>query len=639
MRILLAATLLTAPIATPALAALPDETGPAVIDEDAASPAPAARRGEGIPPQLDADQRADYRFVFDAIRAGRWADAQIKLDSMKPGPLHAIARAQLYTAKGSPRVEASQLVTLITEAPELPQAEQLVRLAKTRGVTDLPSLPVAQRLIWFDGAPIRKRARSIRSDNAATEVAILMAPYVKTDNGPAAEAVVARFANDLTPEALTEWQQKVAWIYYVAGDDANARRMAAKAEQGLGEWAAQADWADGLAAWRQQDCAGATAAFERVATRASDTELRSAGLFWGSRAEMACGRPDRVAAKLRAASQYGETFYGLLARSSLGIEEKRLEGDRLVSKDWSALERRPNIRVAAALAEIGETALADQVLRHQAKFCTPDDHGALTRLAAELSLPQTELWLAHNGPAGAKPIVEARYPAPNWSPDGGWRVDRALVFAHTLQESSFRTEVRSAAGAMGLMQVKTGAAIDVGRRRGVTYAASDLTKPSVNMEIGQSYLEQLRDMPMTQGLLPKVIAAYNAGPSPVDAWNQASRDGGDPLLYIESIPYWETRGYVVTVLRNYWMYELHDGKPSPSRVALASGMWPRFPGLPGAKAVKLSTRRAPPLSFPAPQPVVPPAPSPLQQQLQLPGTGASVTIGAATLPSEVARGN
>ena len=64
--------------------------------------------------------------------------------------------------------------------------------------------------------------------------------------------------------------------------------------------------------------------------------------------------------------------------------------------------------------------------------------------------------------------------------------------------------------------------------------------------------------------------------------------GGDPLLYIESIPYWETRGYVTMVLRNYWMYEGQTGKAkSPSRAALAQGMWPRFPGLPGASAVRL----------------------------------------------------
>ncbi|WP_150531515.1 transglycosylase SLT domain-containing protein, partial [Staphylococcus aureus] len=120
---------------------------------------------------------------------------------------------------------------------------------------------------------------------------------------------------------------------------------------------------------------------------------------------------------------------------------------------------------------------------------------------------------------------------------------------------------------------------------------SDLTKPSVNMEIGQSYLEQLRDQPFTGGLLPKVIASYNAGPTPVANWNAMIKDGGDPLLYIESIPYWETRGYVMTVLRNYWMYENQEGRKSSSREALAQGMWPKFPGMQGPAAVKLSVRK------------------------------------------------
>ena len=51
-----------------------------------------------------------------------------------------------------------------------------------------------------------------------------------------AEAVVTQFEADLTPEAKTEWQQKVAWIYYVAGDDENARRVAAKAQDDFDRW-------------------------------------------------------------------------------------------------------------------------------------------------------------------------------------------------------------------------------------------------------------------------------------------------------------------------------------------------------------------------------------------------------------------
>lgn len=593
LRFVIAAALMAAPLAAHAeTSAEPDGAVTTAAAELKASAKP--REGDGIPDQLDAAQRAGYRMVFAAIRAGRWDEAKAQLAAMKSGPLHALALAELYTAKNSPKVELAPILEVLAEAPELPQAEQLGRMALGRGATELPRLPQAQRLTWYDAPPVRRRASSIRSDTAATEMALAVQPYVKADDGASAEALLLEHGPNMTPDALTEWQQKVAWIYYTAGDDTNARRMAALAQAGIGEWAAQADWVQGLAAWRQKDCEAAATAFEAVAQRAANGELRSSGLYWASRADMACGRPQQVQAHLKAAAQYSETFYGLLARQALGIEDKHERGEAFVAQDWKALERRPNVRAAAALAEIGENRLADEVLRYQATIGTPQEHDPLTRLAGRLNLPSTQLWLSNHIPAGARPVMEARYPAPNWTPAGGWRVDKALVFAHTLQESRFNAEVRSAAGAMGLMQVKLGAATDVGRRSGVTYASSDLTKPAVNMEIGQSYLEQLRDNPLTQGLLPKVIASYNAGPSPVSVWNGSIKDNGDPLLYIESIPYWETRGYVMTVLRNYWMYEAQDGRKSSSREALVQGMWPRFPGLPGAPAVRINS----PLSRP-----------------------------------------
>ncbi|RZM26171.1 MAG: lytic transglycosylase domain-containing protein, partial [Sphingomonas sp.] len=218
---------------------------------------------------------------------------------------------------------------------------------------------------------------------------------------------------------------------------------------------------------------------------------------------------------------------------------------------------------------------------------------ALVRLTSALDLPSTLVWLSHNGPLGAAPPVEARFPAPNWTPDGGWRVDKALVYAHTLQESRFRTDVVSKAGAYGLMQVMPSAATDIARKQGRIFDRTALSRPGTNIEVGQSYLEQLRDQSCTNGLLPKVIAAYNAGPGPVQAWDAQAHDGGDPLLYIESIPYWETRGYVTTVLRNYWVYEAQTGRrASVSRAALAQGLWPRFPGMKGATAVRLSSSNA-----------------------------------------------
>ena len=84
-------------------------------------------------------------------------------------------------------------------------------------------------------------------------------------------------------------------------------------------------------------------------------------------------------------------------------------------------------------------------------------------------------------------------------------------------------------------------------------------------------------MNATGGLLPKVIAAYNAGPAPVIRWNSEIRDQGDPLLFMESIPYWETRGYVAIILRNYWIYEAQKGKNGGSMCDIGAISMAAFP--------------------------------------------------------------
>ena len=574
----------------------PVQVQPASAPAAAYTPPAALPVRDGLPDQLDASQRANYRAVFTAIRSQNWNEAQALLDAIPNGPLTAMARAELYTARNSPKVSVDPLRALLAQAPDLPQAAQLSNMARTRGATDLPYVPVAQQLIWYGSSSHRKRVRSIATDTAAIEVALAMQPYIKEDRGPEAEALVESRAAVLPADSLTEWRQKVAWIYYLMGDDANARRVAAVAQTGTGDWLAQADWVQGLAAWRQKDCNAAGTAFRAVSQHATDDELRAAGLYWTSRAEMACRRPEQIQGLLRTTAQYADTFYGMLARETLGIDDKPEPRERFSEADWKMLAQRPNVHVAAALVEIGELRLADEVLRHQAKLSTAAEYPALTRLAARLSLPQTQIWLSHNCPPGARPIEAARFPIPAWSPTGGFRVDKALLFAHALQESRFDPVVASPAGAVGLLQVRPIAATVIGRKRGVTYSAADLTNPSINLELGQSYIEQLRDQPFTGGLLPKVIASYNAGPNPVALWNGMIRDGGDPLLWIESIPYWETRGYVMTVLRNYWMYERQEGRASASRKALAEGLWPKFPGLPGATAVRIN----PPMPASAP---------------------------------------
>lgn len=538
--------------------------------------------------QLSAAQRSEYRAVFAAIRASDWFGAETKLRELGDGPLHNAALAELYLAPGSPPIEPDRLLALLARAPDLPQAAQIARLARSRGVEQLPDLPEAGRLIGLPGQPRRVRADATKGDRVAAELEALIQPLIKADRPAEAEALLSAREAELSREGLTEYQQRIAWSYYLTGNDGAARQLADKARRGSGEWVIQAEWLAGLAAWRMRDCEAAGTAFGNVATRSTDMELNAAGHYWAARADMLCGRPERVQPRLRTAARLSETFYGLLASSALGIEGPAAGGlHNFRDAEWAGIAARANVIAAIALAEIGERGLADTFIKHEARIASAS-HNALLHLAASLDLAGTQFWLAHNAPRGTSVNVAARYPAPDWQPARGWRVDKSLAFAHALQESNFRTQVISPAGASGLMQVRPGTAGDFARARGEPFSPQQLSEPAANLEYGQSFMELLRDHYGTGGLLPKVIAAYNAGPVPIAAWNGRQIDRGDPLLYIESIPYWETRGYVPIVLRNYWIYEQQAGKDSASRVALAQGMWPRFPGLPGATAVRMT---------------------------------------------------
>lgn len=542
-----------------------------------------------VPDQLSSSDRQYYSEVFGAIRGQNWARAAELLDSRDKGLLHDIARAELFLAANSPRVEMGPLLSLLNAAPELPHAERLAILASKRGATILPDRPMTVRMASFAGVTRRGKPRSVSDGTVPATLAAQIQERIVSDDPAGAHAVLIGELHTLSPHARTELQQRVAWSYYIENRDDEALALAQTAADGAGDWVGEAHWTAGLAAWRLGDCAAALRGFEGAAAHAWNEELRAAGYYWASRAATRCRRPDLVQGNLRAAGQYGETLYGVLAGEQLGLARNSVRAVDFNQGDWKLLKERPNVRRAIALGQVGESTLADQVLRHEAQIAGDQAHEALLRLARDLSMPQTQMWLAHNGPQGSRPDSFARFPSPRWVPLDGWRVDPALVYAHTLQESNFRSDARSPADARGLMQVRPGTAQDMARARGQSLDASQLYQPAINLEYGQRYLEFLRDRPETQGLLPKIIAAYNAGPLPVSRWNTQVKDNGDPLLFIESIPYWETRAYVGIILRNYWMYEKQAGVVSRSATGLAQGMWPRFPHAGGMELVRVGT--------------------------------------------------
>lgn len=544
-----------------------------------------------VPQLLTKTDRDYYSTLFAALKREEWVKVQAMLDERADGPLHAAARSEFYLAANSPKVEAAPLQALLATGRELPWADKIATLAAKRGVIDLPSLPGTQRLVSLPSAPKRLRPRSVSDGTMPTGIADAILLAIKNDDPTGARALLDGIDAGLSSEARAEWRQRVAWSFYIENDDAQALAVARSVADGSGAWVAEGWWTVGLAAWRLGGCEEAAEAFQKSAAGAQNADLSAAGHYWASRAWLRCRAPEKVAANLRAAAQRHETLYGMIAAEALGLKEAVARPSPDFSgEDWQGLREVANIRTAVGLAEIGEEERAGEVLRHQARIGDPRQYAALSRLARDLGLASTQLWMAYNAPGGARPDEAARYPSPKWTPASGWKVDPALIYAHALQESNFRTGAVSPAQAKGLLQITPITVRQHAPSLAMEASAVDLTKPETNLAFGQRNLEMLRDSSATGGLLPKVMAAYNAGLSPITRWNSEIRDDGDPLLWMESIPYWETRGYVSVVLRNYWMYEAQAGGESDSRSGLAQGMWPKFPGLAGAGSVRLASQ-------------------------------------------------
>jgi soluble lytic murein transglycosylase len=130
-------------------------------------------------------------------------------------------------------------------------------------------------------------------------------------------------------------------------------------------------------------------------------------------------------------------------------------------------------------------------------------------------------------------------------------LDPALVAALILQESSYDAEALSRAGARGLMQVMPATGRKIARAKGQRFRRAALHDPETSLDFGTHYLRQMSER--YSGAAEKVLAAYNAGPHRVDAWTLA-RGELSAEAFIETIPFSETRAYVMIVLANREQY-------------------------------------------------------------------------------------
>jgi soluble lytic murein transglycosylase-like protein len=276
------------------------------------------------------------------------------------------------------------------------------------------------------------------------------------------------------------------------------------------------------------------------------------------------------------AAQDTYTFYGMLANERLGREDLlRWRAPRLDPVALEELLADKGVQRTLALAQIGEYGLAQAELRASYERIPYQYDETLLALALKLNLANTAMTLARNLQEQEKTYLLGLYPLiEQWVPSGHVRVDPALLHAIIRQESAFDPGVVSSAGARGLMQLMPNTATYIARMNGKNpYPRYRLYEPSANTELGQDYLIYLQQK-MGSNLLA-MISSYNAGPGNVGKWLADERVGAeDPLLFIESIPFSETRNYLKKVLTNYWLYRRQFGAPTPTLKSLSHNQWP-----------------------------------------------------------------
>jgi soluble lytic murein transglycosylase len=125
-------------------------------------------------------------------------------------------------------------------------------------------------------------------------------------------------------------------------------------------------------------------------------------------------------------------------------------------------------------------------------------------------------------------------------------VDPLLIISLIRQESAFNKEARSVAGARGLMQVMPGTARSVASIRTIK-----LFDPDTNIGVGTKYF--LKRLKQYGGDVELTLAAYNAGFMRVDEWKKRYPTD-NKILFLDFIPFKETRDYVSSILRNYYWY-------------------------------------------------------------------------------------
>ena len=509
-------------------------SGAALAETPYAGSTAESNAGSGRPTALSSADRLSYTTAFDALRRG-----------------------DIETARASARQAQDRVLLGQVEFESLFHPDHVATYEElTAWLETYSDLPCADRVYTLalrrrpDGAPEPVRPGGVIGRTWNSLVTAVSGGGV---DDPAKAARVAYNNDDLT------------------GASAIGRQ--------IGDW-----WTVGLAEWRLGQFHESFSAFERVANDPTeDPWVRAGAAFWTARAAAQSGRQDRVNDYLRLAGQWPATFYGQIALRQLGEEpaienmgprpyeaEPRLRRAAYVPQSASVeptaleafVQADPRAKRTVAFYEVGRRADAETELRSNLRTAVGDAAKMWTALARAI-LPV--------GNADATRIDATRYPTPDLTPEGGFVIEKSLVYALARKETDFNATARSSVGAYGLMQVMPTTAAELSGDRGFVSDPTRLFDPAVNMRLGQAYITRMLALPAFQGDLLRAVASYNAGPGPMLAAVRKLGPDADPLLLIETIDVPQARDYVEKVVASYWIYQRMFGGPLKTLDALASG--------------------------------------------------------------------
>lgn len=257
-------------------------------------------------------------------------------------------------------------------------------------------------------------------------------------------------------------------------------------------------------------------------------------------------------------------FYGFLSADMLGHDYTLI--DRPVNAPVEAVEaikNAPGIRRAKELLDLG------RIVQARREWFYAIQHLEPAELLAAGTLAEQWGWYRK----GIQAMIRARhwddlqlrfpmaYEEEINTASLTTNIEPTFLYAIARQESAFAADAKSPSGAMGLMQLMPATAKRTAQEIGMTYRYWDLINPSQNIQLGSSYLNGL--LAQFNGNRVLAAAAYNAGPYRVKQW----LENGDKQLpydiWIETIPYRETRGYVQNVLSFSVIYGYRMGKQMP----------------------------------------------------------------------------